>query len=34
VLATGYRTADIMQPGMNKVGCREMGAAVVAALAR
>jgi 3-isopropylmalate dehydrogenase len=34
VLATGYRTADIMQPGMKKVGCREMGAAVVAALAR
>jgi 3-isopropylmalate dehydrogenase len=34
VLATGYRTADIMQPGMKKVGCREMGAAVVAVLAR
>jgi 3-isopropylmalate dehydrogenase len=34
VLAAGYRTADIMQPGMKKVGCREMGSAVVAALAR
>jgi len=34
VLAEGYRTADIMQPAMKKVGCREMGSAVVAALAR
>jgi 3-isopropylmalate dehydrogenase len=34
VLAGGYRTADIMQPGMRKVGTLEMGHAVVAALAR
>ena len=34
VLAAGYRTADIMQPGMKKVGCHEMGSAVVAAFAR
>jgi 3-isopropylmalate dehydrogenase len=34
VLAEGYRTADIMQPQMKKVGTREMGAAVVAALTR
>ena len=33
VLAGGYRTADIMQPGMNKVGTREMGDAVLSALA-
>jgi 3-isopropylmalate dehydrogenase len=32
VLADGYRTADIMQPGMKKVGTREMGDAVLAAL--
>jgi len=32
VLAEGYRTADIMQPGMRKVGTVEMGDAVVAAL--
>jgi 3-isopropylmalate dehydrogenase len=32
VLAGGYRTADIMQPGMNKVGTAEMGDAVLAAL--
>ena len=34
VLAEGYRTADIMQPGMKKVGTSEMGEAVLAALAR
>ncbi|MBF0309324.1 MAG: 3-isopropylmalate dehydrogenase [Magnetococcales bacterium] len=33
VLDLGYRTADIMQPGMNQVGTRAMGDAVVAALA-
>jgi len=32
VLAEGYRTADIFQAGTRKVGTREMGAAVVAAL--
>jgi 3-isopropylmalate dehydrogenase len=32
VLAAGYRTADILQPGMKKVGTAEMGEAVVAAL--
>jgi 3-isopropylmalate dehydrogenase len=32
VLAQGYRTADIFQPGSVKVGTREMGDAVVAAL--
>ena len=32
VLAQGYRTADILQPGTVKVGTREMGDAVVAAL--
>ncbi len=32
VLAQGYRTADIDQPGMKRVGTREMGDAVVAAL--
>jgi 3-isopropylmalate dehydrogenase len=32
VLAQGYRTADIHQPGCRKVGTREMGDAVVAAL--
>jgi 3-isopropylmalate dehydrogenase len=32
VLAAGIRTADIHQPGTKKVGTREMGAAVVAAL--
>jgi 3-isopropylmalate dehydrogenase len=32
VLAAGYRTADIFQPGMRRVGTREMGDAVVAAL--
>lgn len=32
VLDAGYRTGDIMQEGMKKVGCKEMGDAVVAAL--
>ncbi len=32
VLADGYRTADIFQPGMRRVGTDEMGEAVVAAL--
>ena len=32
VLAYGYRTADIYQPGTKKVGTREMGEAVLAAL--
>jgi 3-isopropylmalate dehydrogenase len=32
VLAQGYRTADIFQPGSVKVGAREMGDAVVTAL--
>jgi 3-isopropylmalate dehydrogenase len=32
VLAAGYRTADIFEPGTRKVGTREMGDAVVAAL--
>jgi 3-isopropylmalate dehydrogenase len=32
VLAAGYRTLDIFQPGMKRVGTREMGDAVVAAL--
>ena len=32
VLAQGYRTADIFQHGTRKVGTREMGDAVVAAL--
>ena len=30
VLDDGYRTGDIWQDGMKKVGCKEMGAAVVA----
>jgi 3-isopropylmalate dehydrogenase len=34
VLAAGYRTADIMQSGMKKVGTAEMGEAVLAALGR
>jgi 3-isopropylmalate dehydrogenase len=33
-LAEGYRTADIDQPGMRRVGTREMGDAVVAAMKR
>jgi len=32
VLAQGLRTGDIFEPGMNKVGTREMGDAVLAAL--
>jgi 3-isopropylmalate dehydrogenase len=32
VLADGYRTADIYEPGTNRVGTKEMGDAVVAAL--
>jgi 3-isopropylmalate dehydrogenase len=32
VLAEGYRTGDIMQPGMNKVGTREMTDAILKAL--
>lgn len=34
VLADGLRTGDIMQPGMKKVGTREMGDAILAALAK
>jgi 3-isopropylmalate dehydrogenase len=34
VLADGYRTADIFQPGMKKIGTIEMGDAVLAALER
>jgi 3-isopropylmalate dehydrogenase len=34
VLADGYRTADIFQPGAKKLGTAEMGEAVVEALAR
>jgi 3-isopropylmalate dehydrogenase len=33
-LAEGYRTADILQPGMKQVGTIEMGEAVVSALTR
>jgi 3-isopropylmalate dehydrogenase len=32
VLAQGYRTGDIYEPGTNKVGTRQMGDAVLAAL--
>jgi 3-isopropylmalate dehydrogenase len=32
VLAQGYRTADIFEPGTQKVSCSGMGDAVVAAL--
>ena len=34
VVAAGYRTADIFQPGTKKVGTAEMGDAVVEALER
>jgi 3-isopropylmalate dehydrogenase len=34
VLADGLRTGDILQPGCRRVGTREMGEAVVAALRR
>jgi 3-isopropylmalate dehydrogenase len=32
VLSQGLRTADIYQPGCEKIGCKAMGDAVVAAL--
>ena len=32
VLAQGYRTGDIFEQGMKRVGTREMGDAVLAAL--
>jgi 3-isopropylmalate dehydrogenase len=32
VLGQGFRTGDIFEPGMKKVGTREMGDAVLAAL--
>ncbi|HCR12980.1 MAG TPA: 3-isopropylmalate dehydrogenase, partial [Desulfovibrio sp.] len=32
VLAEGYRTGDIMEPGRNLVGCKAMGDLVVARL--
>jgi 3-isopropylmalate dehydrogenase len=32
VLAAGYRTADIFEPGKNKVSCSDMGSQVVAAM--
>lgn len=32
VLARGYRTGDIMSPGMKQVGCREMGDALLQVL--
>jgi 3-isopropylmalate dehydrogenase len=34
VLAAGYRTADIFEPGMQKVSCSGMGDQVVAALGK
>jgi 3-isopropylmalate dehydrogenase len=34
VLAEGYRTADIDQPGMRRVGTRAMGDAVADAVRR
>jgi 3-isopropylmalate dehydrogenase len=34
VLADGYRTADIMEPGARKVGTEEMGEAVASAIRR
>ena len=34
VLAEGYRTGDIMQPGMNKVGTEAMTDAILKALAK
>ena len=33
VLTQGYRTGDIYERGMNRVGTKEMGDAVLAALA-
>ena len=32
VLATGYRTGDIMSPGKTQVGCQKMGDLIVEAL--
>ena len=32
VLAQGFRTGDIYEPGTKKVGTKEMGDAVIAAL--
>ena len=32
VLAQGFRTGDIYEPGTNKVGTKQMGDAVLAAL--
>jgi 3-isopropylmalate dehydrogenase len=32
VLAAGYRTGDIFEAGMRRVGTKEMGDAVIAAL--
>ena len=32
VLDANYRTGDIMSPGMKRVGCKEMGAALIQAL--
>jgi 3-isopropylmalate dehydrogenase len=32
VLAAGYRTGDIYEPGTRRVGTKEMGDAVIAAL--
>jgi 3-isopropylmalate dehydrogenase len=32
VLAAGYRTGDIYEPGTKKVSCSEMGDQVVAAM--
>ena len=29
VLDAGYRTADILSPGCQKIGCREMGEHIV-----
>ena len=34
LLASGVRTADIMQPGMTKVGTAEMGARIVEEIRR
>jgi len=34
VLDQGYRTGDIMSPGMKQVGCKEMGALVTDAVAK
>ena len=33
-LDDGYRTGDIMAPGMTKTGCREMGAQILARMTR